>query len=78
MLERAHSVVDRSMVPQKRQKIHDTWQDDGRRATFNGGANGGVLGQYVRDKQEEGRMKKPSSTTAVDLTEGELVCYKPE
>jgi hypothetical protein len=71
MLERTHNVVDRSMVPQKRPKLYNNGVGDERRkATFNGGTNGSMLGQYVRDKLEEARKTNPPAVTAVDLTAG--------
>lgn len=70
MLERMHNVADRSMVPQKRQKLHDERPDDARKAEFHGGGKGGVLGEYVRLKKEEGQKENAALTTAVDLSAG--------
>lgn len=63
MLERMHNVTDRSMVPQKRRKIHDERGDNAAKAQFNGGGKGGVLGDYMRQKREEGNKEFASTGT---------------
>lgn len=70
MLERMHNLSDRSLVPQKRQKIHDERPQGARKAEFNGGGRGGVLGEYVRKKREEGQKESMASGKAVDLSSG--------
>ncbi|CAG8952487.1 hypothetical protein HYFRA_00001234 [Hymenoscyphus fraxineus] len=68
MLERVHNVADRSMVPQKRKKVDDPREDGGRKAQFNGGGKGGVLGQYVNEKRKEGAQQATSNGKVVDIS----------
>jgi len=70
MLERMHNITDRSMVPQKRQRVHDDRQANGRKAEFNGGGKGGVIGEYMREKREDGRQENWSKGTVVDISAG--------
>jgi SNF2 family DNA or RNA helicase len=62
MLERVHGVADRSMLPQKRRKMYDE-RDEQPKAVFNGGGKGGVLGDYMRTKREQGRQEPASNGT---------------
>ena len=71
MLERMHNIADRSVMPQKRQKIHDNRQENSRKAEFHGGGKGGVLGDYMREKREEGRKENVKSTV-VDISAGQF------
>ena len=69
MLERMHNVADRDMLPQKRRKIHDERPEDDRKAEFNGGGKGGVLGGYMKEKREEGQKEAAAKgTSAVDIS----------
>ncbi|KAF4625000.1 hypothetical protein G7Y89_g13166 [Cudoniella acicularis] len=68
MLERMHNVADRSLIPQKRRKVHDERNDDIRKAEFTGGGKGGVLGQYMKDKREEGQRDAASKGGLVDIS----------
>lgn len=69
MLERMNNVMDRSMVPQKRRKIENSQDGDQRKAEFTGGGKGGVLGQYMREKREEGHREAMSKgTKPVDIS----------
>jgi hypothetical protein len=74
LMENLHGVQVRDTRPQKRQKRDD--QPDGvenDKATFiGGGGKGGVVGQYMRDKREEGRKEAAKKGTVVDLTEGKI------
>jgi hypothetical protein len=70
MLERMHNVADRDMLPQKRRKLYDDRQEDPRKATFNGGGRGGVIGEYMREMKEEGRKENIARGTAVDISSG--------
>jgi hypothetical protein len=70
MLERMHNVTERDMMPQKRQKIHDDRQGNVRKAEFNGGGKGGVIGEYMREKREEGRKENVAKGTVVDISAG--------
>ncbi len=67
MLERIHGVQSRDMQPQKRRKVHDE-RDDGDKATFSGGGKGGVLGDYMREKREEGRSEANANGTRLPVT----------
>lgn len=73
MLERMHNVADRDMLPQKRRKIDDGRPADGRKAEFHGGGRGGVIGQYMREKREEGHRENLPNRAAVDLSSGLFV-----
>ncbi|KAL3418264.1 SNF2 family DNA-dependent ATPase [Phlyctema vagabunda] len=88
MLERMHNVQDRDMLPQKRRKLCEDEREAMQKAEFNGGGKGGVLGQYIKEKQDEGKKGTVSSGAAVDLsgvddqdvivvgdTEDKEVCY---
>lgn len=72
MLERMHNVTERDMFPSKRRKVDTPEADNERKANFSGGGSGGVLGGYIKEKQEEGRKQAAASGTgvAVDLTGG--------
>jgi hypothetical protein len=73
MLERMHNVAGRDMMPQKRRKIHDDRaQDDQKKAEFNGGGKGGIIGEYVREKEQSQKENVPTRT-AVDISAGELL-----
>lgn len=56
------------MVPQKRQKVEHHVEDGGQKAQFTAGGKGGVLGQYVKEQQDEGRKKNQASSAFVDLS----------
>lgn len=64
MLERAHGVVDRSMVPQKRRKIQEERGDEQSRAQFSGGGKGGIIGDYMRQQRDQGSREAASRGTA--------------
>lgn len=75
MLERMHNVTDRSQVPQKRPRNASVSSVNDREKkkvqTFGNGQNGGILSDYVKDKQEEGRQSASMNGAAfgsVDLT----------
>jgi hypothetical protein len=73
MLERMHNVAERDSFPVKRRKVDTPEADKERKAQFGGGGKGGVLGEYMKEKQEEGRKESTANGTgfAVDLTGGE-------
>lgn len=78
-LERMHNVSEREFSPQKRRKIErDDIEDSERKAQFGGGGKGGVLGEYMREKKEEGRKESAAHDTrhSVDLTGGKLLCFR--
>lgn len=70
MLERMHNVADRGMLPQKRRKVTDKDPTDGRKVKFHGGGRGGVIGEYIREKREEGQQENVANRAAVDLSSG--------
>ena len=70
MLERMHNVTNRDMVPQKRQKVRDDRQESGRKAEFHGGGKGGVIGDYMREKRDEGRKENAEKGSFVDISAG--------
>jgi hypothetical protein len=76
MLERMHNVASRDMLPQKRRKLHDEYaQSDQKKAEFNGAGRGGVIGEYMREKREEGQKENIPTRTAVDISTGELIWH---
>jgi hypothetical protein len=71
MLERMHNVASRDMLPQKRRKIYDEGaQNEQRKAEFHGGGRGGVIGDYMRAKKEEGQRENLPTRNAVDISAG--------
>lgn len=71
MLERMHNVASRDMLPQKRRKIYDERaQSEARKAEFHGGGRGGVIGEYMREKKEEGQKENLPVRSAVDISAG--------
>jgi len=74
MLERQHGVTKREAMPQKRpQRSEDTDdQDNKKRQKFEGGSKGGVIGQYVKEKRQEGQ-DEAGPANVVDLTEDDDV-----
>jgi len=69
MLERMHNVAERDSLPQKRRKIEEQSDDGRRKAEFSGGGKGGVLGNYMREKKEEGqREARANGTTPVVIS----------
>lgn len=73
LVERMHNVSERDFVPQKRRKLHeDEDVDREAKGNFSGGGKGGVLGEYMKEKREEGRKEAATNGTAlaVDLTGG--------
>jgi SNF2 family DNA or RNA helicase len=74
MLERMHNVADRNMIPQKRRKIYDEREEVNQKAEFTGGGKGGVLGEYMRQKREEGQKDASTRATApVDIDDDDDV-----
>ena len=72
MIERFHNVTERQERPHK--KVKTEKDDDGKeviKASFSGGGKGGEIGQYMKEKREEGRKDSGPFNTVVDLTEGE-------
>lgn len=72
MIERFHNVTERQERPRKKMKTEkDDDGEDGIKASFNGGGKGGEIGEYMKQKREEGRKDSGPVNTVVDLTEGE-------
>lgn len=75
LIERIHGVSDRNGRPQKRPRLEEPTNEDPNAAekagTFAGGGKGGVIGDYMRQKKEEGKKEAASMGTVVDLTGGE-------
>lgn len=74
LIEKIHGVSTREDRPQKRQKRdHESEEDkvDEKKGSFAGGGKGGVIGEYMRQRKEEGKREAVSSGTYVDLTIGE-------
>jgi hypothetical protein len=75
MLERIHNVSERDFLPQKRRRIEQEGEDgSAQKSHFGGGGKGGVLGGYMKEKQEQGRKEDAANGTrpSVDLTGGRL------
>jgi hypothetical protein len=70
MLEHMHQVTDRDVMPPKRQKVRDDRAEASRKAGFHGGAKGGVIGEYMREKRDEGRKENVAKGTVVDISAG--------
>lgn len=73
LIERMHNVSKREEQPRKRQKKEHSSQDeqeDMKKATFAGGGKGGVIGEYMKQKREEGKQESGPTRTLVDLTAG--------
>ena len=70
-IERLHGVQERTERPAKRQKVNEDMDSNKSKGTFGTISKGGELGQYVKDKQQEGA--KEGSSSIVDLTGGKPV-----
>lgn len=73
MLERVHGVAERSSIPAKRRKVQDD-REEQRKAGFTGGGKGGVIGEYMKAKRDEGlvaREQTSQGTIAVSLDDDE-------
>lgn len=74
MIERMHGIQHRGDQPVKKQKRATTdEQDHLRKAAFEGGGKGTILGEYIMEQRKEGEKKAgppPASTAVVDLTAG--------
>ena len=75
LIERLHGVSNRDSSPHKRLKLDNSKDDNSMEnataSTFSGGAKGGVIGDYMRQKKDEGKQDLASRGTVVDLTGGE-------
>ncbi|KAL9101636.1 MAG: hypothetical protein Q9163_003134 [Psora crenata] len=70
-IERLHGVSQREDRPQKKQKAekYEALEDD-KKVIFQGGGKGGELGEYVKQKKEEGLEQSRPESNVVDLTGG--------
>lgn len=67
LIERLHNVSQRGEPPQKRLKPHQIGSEN-RTTTFFGGGKGGEIGEYMKQKRDEGHITL-GSAHVVDLTE---------
>lgn len=67
LIERLHNVSQRGEPPQKRPKPHQI-RTENRATTFVGGGKGGELGEYIKQKRNEGPITS-GPAPVVDLTE---------
>lgn len=76
MLDSLYKVTDRSMVPQKRRKLVDDREENHKKAEFSGGQKSGPLGEYMREKRQEGQseaMVNGSAPVTIDDDDDEVV-----
>lgn len=71
-VEHIHGVQDRRDQPRKRMRLEEKNPDeeDKKKATFEGVGKGGVIGEYMKEKIEEGKREQGSALNAIDLTGG--------
>ncbi len=70
-IERLHNVSKREEHPSKKQKReNDAVVNGEEKSTFGGGSKDGFLGQYVKNRTEEGKMEAGTASAIVDLTGG--------
>lgn len=67
LIERLHNVSQRGEPPQKRLKPHQIGSEN-RTTTFLGGVKGGEIGEYMKQKRDEGHITL-GPAYVVDLTE---------
>lgn len=71
MLERMHNVASRDMMPQKRRKLYDDrTHEDPTKAGFHGGGKGSIIGEYMREKQDDRHTGNSPAMSAVDISAG--------
>ena len=72
-IEQLHSVSQREERPSKKQKVDKSadFDDDESKAAFIGG-KGGELGEYMKQKKQEGLEEAGPQSTVIDLTRGML------
>jgi hypothetical protein len=66
MVEQIHNVATRDFYPQKRRKTEEN--GDIQKANF--GGSGGVLGEYVKERETQHEAKTNGTMVSVDLTGG--------
>lgn len=67
LIERLHNVSQRGEPPQKRLKPHQIGTEN-RTTAFAGGGKGGEIGEYMKQKRDEGQITS-GPAPVVDLTE---------
>ncbi len=67
LIERLHNVSQRGEPPQKRLKPQQIGSEN-RTTTFLGGGKGGEIGEYMKQKRDEGHITS-APAPVVDLTE---------
>lgn len=73
-VERLHGVEDRRDQPRKRMRLDQINADDEeekKKASFGGMSKGGEIGQFIKEKREEGKREQGTVENAIDLTGGE-------
>ena len=72
LIERVHNVSKRENRPSKKQKTEHVVEDevDGPKAVFTGGSKNGEIGEYMRQKRQEGVQEAGPTSSVVDLTAG--------
>ena len=70
LIERVHNVSKRDDRPSKKQKTVHVLDDeaDGPKAVFTGGSKNGEIGEYMRQKRQEGIQEAGPTSNSVDLT----------
>ncbi|KAI9805968.1 MAG: hypothetical protein M1825_000582 [Sarcosagium campestre] len=72
MIEKLHGISTRKEYPSKRQRRDDEEDQDMEseveRSTYVGGGKGGPIGEYMKQKREEGAQEAQKSGKIVDLT----------
>ena len=72
LIERVHNVSKREDRPSKKQKTAHVVEEaeNGPKAVFTGGSKNGEIGEYMRQKRQEGVQEAGPSSRVVDLTAG--------
>jgi SNF2 family DNA or RNA helicase len=75
MLERMHNISNREIPILKRRRVGPEEGNENVKGNFAGGNQGGILGQYMKDQQAQGRIEATKKGTAapVDLTSDDEV-----
>ena len=76
LIERVHNVSGREERPQKKQKSTETFEDDtDKKPIYGGGGKGGEIGEYMRQKKQEG-IAESGVASIVDLTGGKYFTFR--
>lgn len=73
MIERVYNITERQERPRKKQKTDkdDDGEENGKASFSGGGGKGGEIGEYMKQKREEGQKDLGPPKAIIDLTEGE-------